>query len=98
MLIPKDIIKKLKVCRYKYNEKLPLGDKIQYGFLAQDLLRDFGEDYNFVVKDEESKYFKVNYYQFIAPLVSVVQEQQSEIEKLKEEINLLKRRFSNDDL
>lgn len=98
MLIPKDIIKKLKVCRYKYNEKLPLGDKIQYGFLAQDLLRDFGEDYNFVVKDEESEYFKVNYYQFIAPLVSVVQEQQSEIEKLKEEINLLKRRFSNDDL
>lgn len=98
MLKPREIIQKLKVCRYKYNEKLPLGDKIQYGFLAQDLLSDFGDEYNFVVKDTESDYFKVNYYQFIAPLVSVVQEQQKEIECLREEINSLKRRFSNDDL
>lgn len=92
MLSPKEIISKLKVCTYKYNDKLPLGDKIQFGFLAQDLLEDFGDDYNFVAKNPQDEYYKVNYYQFIGPLVSVVQEQQKEIEKLREEINLLKQK------
>jgi len=92
LLSPKEIISKLKVCTYKYNEKLPLGDKIQFGFIAQDLIKDFGDDYNFVAKDANDEFYKVNYFQFIAPLVSVVQEQQKEIEKLKEEINLLKQK------
>jgi hypothetical protein len=75
---------------YKYNEEMALGDKINYGFLAQDILEAFGEDYNFVVKDKNSNYYKVNYYQLISPLVSMVQEQQKEIELLKNEINKLK--------
>lgn len=92
MLTPREILKKLKPCHYKYNDKLDLGDKVNFGFLAQDILDDFGADYNFVTKAENEEFYKVNYYQFIAPLVAVVQEQQKEIEYLKEEISKLKAR------
>lgn len=90
MLSPKEILTKLKPCHYRYNDKKNLGDKIHYGFLAQDLQEAFGEDYAFVKKDENSEYLVVNYLEFIAPLVSVVKEQQAEIENLKEELKKLK--------
>lgn len=90
MLTPKEIINKLKPCHYKYNGNKDLGDKINFGFIAQDILEDFGEEYNFVTKDKEGNYLQVNYYQFIAPLVSVVKEQQKEIMRLKEELQILK--------
>lgn len=90
MLTPKEIINKLKPCHYKYNGNKDLGDKVNFGFIAQDILEDFGEDYNFVVKNKNDEYLQVNYYQFIAPLVSVVKEQQKEIEMLKMEVEKLK--------
>lgn len=90
MLTPREIIEGLKPCTYTYNEIKNLGDKINFGFLAQDILEEFGEKYNFVKKDEDNDYYQVNYFQFIAPLVSVVKEQQLEIEKLKEEIQKIK--------
>lgn len=90
MLTPEEIISKLRPCHYRYNEVKGLGDKINFGFIAQDLLQDFGEEYNFVQKDKENEYFQVNYFQFIAPLVSVVKKQQEEIKKLKDEIEKIK--------
>jgi hypothetical protein len=90
LLTPEEIIKGLKPCHYKYNDKLHLGDKVNYGFLAQDILEEFGEDYNFVLKDADTEYFKVNYTQFISPLVAVVQAQQKEIAYLKSELEKLK--------
>lgn len=92
MLTPKEIIEGLKPCTYKYNDIKSLGDKINFGFIAQDIIDAFGEEYNFVTKDEGEEYYKVNYYQFIAPLVSVVKEQQKEIENLKAQIKELKDR------
>ena len=90
MLTPKEVVDGLRPCTYKYNEIKALGEKINFGFLAQDILDAFGEDYNFVAKDQQSEFYQVNYYQFIAPLVSVVQEQQKEINLLKEEISKLR--------
>ena len=90
MLEAKDVIQRLKPCTYKYNDLKNLGDKINFGFLAQDLLDEFGEEYEFVRKDPNSEYYQVNYHQFIAPLVSVVKNQQLEINLLKEEIQKLK--------
>ena len=90
MVDPEQIISKLKPCTYKYNNIKNLGDKINFGFLAQDLLDDFGEEYNFVNKDEDSEFYRVNYLQFIAPLVGVVKKQQNEIDLLKSEIQKLK--------
>lgn len=90
MLTPKEVVEGLKPCTYKYNEIKSLGDKINFGFLAQDILDAFGDKYNFVTKDEQNEFYQVNYYQFIAPLVSVVQQQQKEINLLKEEISKLR--------
>ena len=69
---------------------MDLGDKVNFGFLAQDLLEAFGDQYNFVNKNEETGFYKVNYFQFIAPIVSYIKTQQQEIESLKEEIKKLK--------
>lgn len=93
MLSAKEIIQGLKPCTYRYNDIKALGDKINFGFLAQDILEAFGEDYNFVQKNEDEEYFRVNYFQFIAPLVSVIQDQQKEINKLKTEIESLKEKL-----
>ncbi|WP_408098559.1 tail fiber domain-containing protein [Peredibacter sp. HCB2-198] len=90
MLTPKEIINGLKPCSYRYNEIKDLGDKINFGFLAQDILDTFGDEYNFVSKEKKGEYYQVNYLQFIAPLVSVLKEQQSEINLLKEEIKILR--------
>ncbi len=75
-----------------------LGDKINFGFLAQDLLDTFGTDYNFVTKNENDDFYKVNYYQLISPIISVIQEQQKEIAFLKEELLKLKKDVPYDDL
>lgn len=82
---------KLKPCHYKYNHLKDLGDKIHFGFIAQDLERDFGSEYAFVIKDETSDFLKVNYHEFIAPIVSVLKEQEEEIKKLRLELELLKK-------
>lgn len=93
MLTPEEIISKLRPCHYHYNKVKELGDKVNFGFIAQDLLEDFGEKYNFVQKDEKEEFYQVNYHQFIAPLVSVVKKQQEELKLLKEEIKELKDRL-----
>ena len=93
MLTPKQIIEGLKPCHYRYNNEKELGDKINFGFIAQDILEAFGEDYNFVKKDSDGKFYQVHYYQFLAPLVSYVKSQQEEIEFLKNEIKELKEKI-----
>lgn len=70
---------------------MDLDEKIHYGFLAQDLLASFGDEYAFVAKDKNSDYLKVNYFEFIAPIVSIVKKQQEEIENLKKEIENINR-------
>ena len=93
MLTPQEIIQRLKPCHYKYKEGC--GDRINFGFIAQDILETLGESYNFVVRDQgEQGLYKVNYYQFIAPIVSVLKQQQEEIEHLKEQVNSLKEKLN----
>lgn len=82
-----DIFNKLKPVRWRYNDKKDLGDKIHFGFIAQDLL-ELGDEYGFV--DKSGEYLKVNYFEFIGILTSVVQAQQEEINILKDEVKKLK--------
>ena len=94
VLSPSEILKKLKPCNWKYkpdNETNIIGlcdDKIHYGFIAQDLLETFGDDYAFVIKDStcEDSYLKVNYIQFIGIITSVVKDQEKRIQKLENQI------------
>ena len=90
MLDPEEIISRLRPCRFRYNNKKQLGDKINYGLIAQDILNEFGSEYNFVQKDQDDNFYQVNYHQFIGPLISTLQKQQHEINELKKEIILLK--------
>ena len=88
MLTPKEIISRLLPCSWRYNDVKPeLGKKLHYGFIAQDLLEEFGEEYGFV--DTSGEYLRVNYMEFIAPLVHVVQEQNKKIKQLEQQLKEL---------
>lgn len=89
---PHEILMALKPCHWRYKPEeqtgLALGNKINFGFIAQDLLDTFGDRYNFV--DSDADYLRVNYMQFIGILTSVVQSQQEQIRQLQEEIQHIK--------
>ena len=88
MLTPKEIIFRLKPCTWRYNDVLPnLGDKLHYGFIAQDLVREFGDDYGFV--DQSGEFMRVHYTEFIAPAIAVIQEQEDRIKQLEKQIGEL---------
>lgn len=86
-LLPKDILKELNACSWKYNNEMGLGDKIHYGFIAQDLLKSFGSEYAFV--DETQEFLKVNYHEFIGIFASILKSQQDDINTLKDQIQNL---------
>lgn len=79
-----EIFNKLRPVKWQYNKIKNLGDKIHFGFIAQEL-QELGKDYAFV--DDSGEYLKVNYTEFIGILTSVVKQQQQEINILKEEIS-----------
>ncbi len=81
-----DIFNKLNPVKWKYNDKLDLGDKTHFGFIAQEL-QELGDDFSFV--DDTGEYLKVNYNEFIGIMVSVMKQQQLDINKLKSDIKLL---------
>jgi len=93
LLKPQDIIQGLKPCTWKYNNIKDLGNKTHFGFIAQEILSSFGEKYNFVDTSEE--FLKVNYFEFIAPLVKVVQDQNLKIKELEERISHLEKTQRN---
>ena len=72
--------------RYKHNDEVK-----HYGFVAQDIdeqCQELNLENPFVLNNERSDGMKaVDYNQFIAPLIRIVQEQQKEINKLKGESN-----------
>ena len=85
MLTPKDIISRIKVCSWKYNDIKPeLGDRVHFGMIAQDLVDDFGDTYAFV--DASGDYLRVNYHEFIGILINVMQEQDRRIAVLEQQI------------
>ena len=62
--------------------------KRQMGLIAQDVEKQFPE----LVATDENGMKSVAYSNLVAPLVEAVKEQQKEIEKLKEEVRVLKNR------
>jgi hypothetical protein len=57
------------------------------GMIAQEVLEVMPEC---VIKDEESEYYSMDYSKLVTPLIKAVQEQQEQIEELKQEIEALK--------
>jgi hypothetical protein len=68
------------------------------GFLAQDVEKaatQLGYHFDGVHKPENDRdHYSLGYSQFVVPLVKAVQEQQQEIEKQKNDIELLKTRVA----
>lgn len=90
MLHPKDIVKKLRPCAYTFSEDNT--NKINYGFIAQHIQEDFGGDYDFLFIEKDGT-LKVKYFQFIGPLVQVVQMQQKQIKVLKKKLKLIEKKL-----
>jgi len=94
LLSYREIIEKLKPCSWVYNDILELGDKIHFGFIAQELLDAFGSTYGFV--EQGGDFLKVNYIEFIAPLVKIVQEHDARIASLEQQIKELNERLKDE--
>ena len=92
-----DFICKLKPVSYKWNQKEGggLDTKTHYGLISQDVeeviietgktLDDFG-----AVDKPDGDPMGLSYNEFISPLVKAIQEQQEQIETLKQEVEELK--------
>lgn len=69
------------------------------GFIAQEVeqaAQDLGFAFSGIdAPDNEKDYYSLRYGQFVVPLVKAVQEQQREIELLREEVRLLKELLDN---
>ena len=61
----------------------------RYGFIAQEL-REVLDDASGIEFKNSHDYHNVHYMDFVAPLCKIVQDQQKQIESLKNEINTLK--------
>jgi hypothetical protein len=67
------------------------GVRTHYGLIAQHVKEILGDkDFGGFVHDQETDVMSLRYDQFIAPMIKSIQEQQSQIESLKAEIQTLK--------
>lgn len=84
-----NFIKSLRPITY---ERIGGDDRINYGFVAQEVEALLGgRDTSMVMTDSTAEGMKtMSYTQMIAPMVKAIQEQQEQIELLKQEIELLK--------
>lgn len=97
-----DFITSLRPVEFRMRE----GDnKINLGFVAQEIEALLGDDYSVIgIGEDEDHILSLRYTDFIAPLVKAVQEQQTEIADLKarltdqqNQIELLQKQFINRD-
>jgi hypothetical protein len=66
-------------------------DRVDFGFLGQDVETLLGDGYNVLgIGGDPDRTLSLRYTDFIAPLVKAVQEQQTQIEAQRSEIDLLK--------
>jgi len=66
-------------------------DRVDFGFLGQDVETLLGDGYNVLgIGGDSDRTLSLRYSDFIAPLVKAVQEQQAQIEAQRSEIDLLK--------
>jgi hypothetical protein len=69
-------------------------ERIDFGFIAQDIEAILGTDYNFLgIDNDADRILSLRYTDFIAPMVKAIQEQQGVIESQKGEIKELKERL-----
>lgn len=88
-----EFIKKLKPIKFRYEPDKFQGkidERIHFGFSAQDLAQVLNEKDFAVISRDPNGYYMIDYIELISPLVKGLQDASEEIDKLKEEIKLLK--------
>ncbi len=92
------LVKKLKPVTYQWKEIMEIGNRTNYGFIAQEvekILPDFVSKSETPVGNTKIKDFRhLNTFYFTPIIVSAIQEQQAIIEKQKNEIEALKDRVA----
>lgn len=87
-----DFVAKLRPIEYEWKDEAPgkktsATGKMHHGFSAQEVKTALaGKDFAGVVYDEETDSYGINYAEFIPLLTTAIQEQQKQIEGLKEEL------------
>ena len=79
-----EVIKKLNPVSFNWKSS----GKSAQGMIAQEVLEVMPEC---VSKGEENDYYQMDYSKLVTPLIKAVQEQQEQIEELKQQINKLKK-------
>jgi len=81
-------IKSLRPVQYRLKQG---NDRIDFGFIAQEVEAQLGVDYNVLgIAEDEARSLSLRYTDFIAPMVKAMQEQQTEIEALRSELAEIK--------
>jgi hypothetical protein len=84
-----EFIKALRPVQYRLKGG---NERIDFGFIAQDIETLLGADYNVLgIGANGERNLSLRYTDFIAPMVKAIQEQQGMIEQLKAEVAELKR-------
>jgi hypothetical protein len=84
-----DFIKALRPVQFRMKSG---NERIDFGFIAQDIEALLGTDYNVLgIGGDADRTLSLRYTDFIAPMVKAIQEQQGMIEQLKAEVAELKR-------
>ena len=91
----KALILSIKPKQFRYKNS---PETLQYGVIAQDVLKILNDcgitDETRICYGSEEEMYGVEYRQFIAPMISVIQSQQEEIDLLKKELAELKARIN----
>jgi len=86
-----DIVKKLKPAKFRYKKDAPVDvdNKIHMGFIAQDLLKQFGDDFAITTVNESNGFLMIRHEELIAPLTKAVQELLNKVNILENKIKIL---------
>jgi hypothetical protein len=86
-----DFVKALRPVQYRLKSG---NERIDFGFIAQEIEALIGTDYNVLgIGADADRALSLRYADFIAPMVKAIQEQQGAIESQQGEINELKARL-----
>lgn len=87
-----DLIKKLKPVHFKYRDGKGEGAmRVHFGLIAQDI-NDVLPLEEFAIVTEKEGYYDVNYWQFISILIKAVQQLDTKVKELEDEIHSCKSR------
>ena len=92
--LAKAIVLGIKPVEFRYKHR---PEELQFGVIAQDIVKvlkehEVDENNRLCYKRDIDDMYTVEYKEFIAPILSVIQSQQEEIELLKQEVALLKQK------